>query len=54
MNTPSYLIIGNNHYYSGNCILQVKGATPYTQIVITGVGGVACTSINICLDTQSS
>jgi hypothetical protein len=54
LNPNGNLIIGNNKYYSGNCILQVKGATPYTQIVITGVGGVAGTSINICLDTQSS
>jgi len=54
LNPNGDLIIGNNRYYSGNCILQIKGGAPYTQIVITGVGGVAGTSINICLDTQSS
>jgi uncharacterized protein (TIGR02145 family) len=37
--------------YGGGVLTQVKATNPYTQIIITGNGGLAGSSFNLCLDT---
>jgi len=38
---------------SGDFLVQVTATNPYTQVIITGVGGYAGSSINLCLDTTT-
>lgn len=39
--------------YGGGVLTQVKATNPYTQIIITGNGGAAGSTIAICLDTAT-